>query len=156
MIKITLRYIFLNRRKSACHPRVFESGNPFRESAEVTHTLPHRVCVHSVGTPRHPSALHRSLHLFLFLFLLRMISSSKGCSPKRHPFTRVSFLRQSLQADIGKRILSSPPASLLPRYDRNRIRAGRRTKTRLKGVIQANVCLVRLLCQNQIIADSQQ
>ena len=32
--------------------------------------------------------------LFLFLFLLRIISSSKGCSPKRHPFTRVSFLCQ--------------------------------------------------------------
>jgi len=45
MIKITLRYIFLDRRKSACHPRVFGSGNPFRESAEVTHALPHRMWV---------------------------------------------------------------------------------------------------------------
>ena len=31
--------------KSAYNPRVFETGNPFRESAEVTHTLPHRMCV---------------------------------------------------------------------------------------------------------------
>ena len=73
--------------------------------------------------------------LFLFMFLLSMTSSSKGFSPKRHPYTRVSFLHQSLQTDIGKRMLSSPPASLLPRYGRNRIRAGRRTKTQLKRVI---------------------
>ena len=92
----------------------------------------------------------------LFLFLLRAISSSKGCLPKRHPCTRVSFLHQRLQADIGKRMLSSPPASLLPRDGHNRIRAGRRTKTQLKRVIQANVCLARRLCQNQFIADSQQ
>ena len=75
---------------------------------------------------------------------------------KRHPYTRASFLSQSLQADIGKHMLSSPPASLLPEYNRNRIRPGRRTKARLKSVTQANVCLVRLPCQNQIIADSQQ
>ena len=37
---------------------------------------------------------------FLFLFLLRMISSSKGCSPKRLPCSRVSFLHQGLHADI--------------------------------------------------------
>ena len=53
-------------------------------------------------------------------------------------------------------MLSPPPASLLPRYGRNRIRAGRRTKTQLKRVIQANVCLARRPCQNQFIADSQQ
>ena len=33
--------------KSAYHPRVFESGNPFRESAEVTHTLPPACVYHS-------------------------------------------------------------------------------------------------------------
>ena len=84
-----------------------------------------------------------------------MISSSKGCSPKRHPYTRASFLCQCLQADIGKRMLSSPPASPLPKYGRNRIRAGRRTKTQPKKVIRANVCLVRRPCQNHIIADTQ-
>ena len=73
-----------------------------------------------------------------------------------HPCTRVSFLHQSLHADIRKRMLSSLPASLLPRYGRNRIRAGRRTNTQLKGVTQANVCLARRPCQNQYIADSQQ
>ena len=94
--------------------------------------------------------------LFLFLFLSRIMSPSKGCFPIGHPYTRDLFLYQSLQADIGKRMLSSPPASLLPRYGRNRIRAGRWTKTRLKRVIQANVFVVRLPCQNQFIADSQQ
>ena len=52
-------------------------------------------------------------------------------------------------------MLSSPPASLLPKYGRNRIRAGRRTKTQLKRVIQASVCLAQRPCQNQFIADSQ-
>ena len=60
------------------------------------------------------------------------MSPPKGCSPIGHPYTRDLFLHQSLQADIGKRMLSSPPASLLPRYGRNRIRAGRQTKTQLK------------------------
>ena len=27
------------------HSMVFGSGNPFRQSAEVTHALPHRMCV---------------------------------------------------------------------------------------------------------------
>ena len=72
-----------------------------------------------------------------------------------HPYTRAPFLCQCLQADIGKRMLSSPQASLLPKYGRNRIRAGRRTKTQLKRVIRANVCLVRRPCQNHIIADTQ-
>ena len=73
-----------------------------------------------------------------------------------HPYTQATFSSQSLQADIGKRMLPSPPSSLLPRYGRNRIRAGRRTKTRLKRVIQSNVFLVRLPCQNPFIADGQQ
>ena len=65
-----------------------------------------------------------------------------------HPYTRASFLCQWLQSDTGKRMLSSPPASPLPKYGRNRIRAGRRTKTQPKGVIRANVCLVRHPCHN--------
>ena len=36
-------------------------------------------------------------------------------------------------------MLSSPPASPLPKYGRNRLRAGRRTKTQPKRVIRANV-----------------
>ena len=45
-------------------------------------------------------------------------------------------------------MLSSPLASPLPKYGRNRIRAGRRTKTQPKRVIRANVCLVRHPCHN--------
>ena len=56
-----------------------------------------------------------------------------------HPYTRASFLCQWLQSDTGKHMLSSPPASPLPKYGRNRIRAGRRTKTQPKRVIRANV-----------------
>ena len=77
-------------------------------------------------------------------------------SPIGRPYTRDLFLHQGLQADIGKRMLSSPPASLLPRYGRNRIKAWRRTKTHLKKVVQADVYLARRPCQNQFIADSQQ
>ena len=87
-------------------------------------------------------------NMFLFLFLLRIISSSKGYSPKRHPYTRASILCQWLQSDTGKRMMSSPPASPLPKYGRNRIRAGRRTKTQPKREIRANVCLVRHPCHN--------
>ena len=97
----------------------------------------------------------RSSKGYLCLFLLKIMSPSKGCSPIGHPYTRDLFLYQSSQADIGKRMLSSPPASLLPKYGRNRIRAGRRTKTQPKRVIRANVCLVRSPCQNHVIADTQ-
>ena len=55
------------------------------------------------------------------LFIKRMLTTW-------HPYTRVTFLCQMLQSDIGKRTLSLPPASLLPKYGRNRIRAGRRTR----------------------------
>ena len=109
------------------------------------------------GKQQHHVAFYEPKYFFyLFLFSLRIMSPPKGCPPIGHPYTRDLFLHQSLQADIGKRMLSSPPASLLPRYGRNRIRAGRRTKTQLKRVIQANVCLARRPCQNQFIADSQQ
>ena len=66
-----------------------------------------------------------------------------------NPYTRASFLCQCLQVDTGKCMLSSPPASPLPKYGRNRIRAGRRTKTQPKRVIRANVCLVRHPCHNR-------
>ena len=95
-------------------------------------------------------------HIYLVLVLIKDPLTIKRMLSLRHLYTRDFFICQSLQADIGKRMLSSPPASLLPRYGRNRIRAGRRTKTQLKRVIQANVCLARLPCQNQFIADSQQ
>ena len=96
------------------------------------------------------------LQYILFLFLLRIMSPSKGCSPIGHPYNRAIFLCHRLQFDIGKRMLSSPPASPLPKYARNRIRAGRRTKIQPKRVIQASVCLARRPGQNHIIADSQQ
>ena len=45
---LTLRYNLPELYwKSASHPRVFETGNPFRESAEVTHTLPPACVDHS-------------------------------------------------------------------------------------------------------------
>jgi hypothetical protein len=94
--------------------------------------------------------------LDLVLVLIKDPLTIKRMLTLRHPYTRATFLCQMLQSDVGKRMLSSPPASLLPKYRRNQIRAGRRTKTRLKSVTQANVCLVRLPCQNQFIADSQQ
>ena len=65
-----------------------------------------------------------------------------------HPYIRASFLCQWLQSDTGNRILSSPPASPLLKYGRNRITAGRRTKTQPKKVSPANVCLVRHPCHN--------
>ena len=65
----------------------------------------------------------QSLNSFL-LFLLRIMSPSKGCSPIEHPYTRDLFLCQRLQSDIGKRTLPSPPASLPLKYGRNMIRAG--------------------------------
>ena len=67
----------------------------------------------------------------------------------RHPYTRASFLCQGLQSDTGKCMLASPPASPLPKYGRNRIMAGRRSKTQLKRVIWADVCLVRHPCHNR-------
>ena len=75
------------------------------------------------------------------LFIKRMLATW-------HPYTRASFLCQWLQSDIGKHMLSSPPASPLPKYGRNRVRAGQRTKTQPKRVIRANVCLVRHPCHN--------
>ena len=45
-------------------------------------------------------------------------------------------------------MLSSPPALPLPKYGRNRVRAGQRNKTQPKRVIRANVCLVRHPCHN--------
>ena len=75
------------------------------------------------------------------LFIKRMLATW-------HPYTRASILCQWLQSDTGKRMLSSPPASPLPKYGRNRVRAGRRTKTQPKRVIRANVCLVRHPCHN--------
>ena len=62
-----------------------------------------------------------------------------------------SYIRV-FKTDIGKRMLSSPPASLLPRFGRNQFRAGRQTKT----AFRANACPARRPCQNQFIADSQQ
>ena len=38
-------YIFWTIGGSAYHPRVFGSGNSFRESDEVIRTLPHHMCV---------------------------------------------------------------------------------------------------------------
>ena len=92
----------------------------------------------------------------LVLVLIKGPLTIKRMVTLRHPYTRVSFLCQCLQADIGKRMLSSPPASPLPKYGRNRIRAGRRTKTQSKRVIRANVCLVRRPCQNHLIVDTHQ
>ena len=57
-----------------------------------------------------------------------------------------------LKTNIGKRMLSAPPASLLPRFGRNQFRAQQLTMT----VFRVNACLARRPCQNQIIADSQQ
>ena len=57
-----------------------------------------------------------------------------------------------LTTDIGKRMLSSPPASPLPKFDRNEFRAGRLTMTEFR----VNTCLARRPCQNQLITDSQQ
>ena len=75
------------------------------------------------------------------LFIKRMLTTW-------HPYTRATFLCQGLQSDIGKRMHVSPPASPLSKYGRNRVRAGRRTKTQSKRVIRANVCLVRHPCHN--------
>ena len=45
---LTLRYNLSELYwKSASHPRVFETWNPFRESAEVTHKLPPACVDHS-------------------------------------------------------------------------------------------------------------
>ena len=84
----------------------------------------------------------------LVLVLIEDNVTIKRMLTLRHPYTRASFLCQCLESDIGKRMLSSPPASPLPKYGRNRIRAGRRTKTQPKRVIRANVCLVRHPCHN--------
>ena len=65
--------------------------------------------------------------------------------------TRKKNYIRNLKTNIWKRMLPSPPASLLPRFGRNLFRAGRRIMTSLR----VNACLVRRLCQNQIIADSQ-
>ena len=78
-----------------------------------------------------------SLDADLVLVLIKDAFTIERMLSLRHPFTRDLFIHQSLQADIGKRMLASPPASLLSRYGRNRIRAGRRTKTQMKRVIQS-------------------
>ena len=99
--------------------------------------------------------LHHA-YVFLVLVFIKGPLTIKRMLSLRHPYTRASFLCKCLQADIGRRMLSSPPASLLPKYGRNRMRVGRRTKTQPKKVIRANVCLVRRPCQNQFIADTHQ
>ena len=95
------------------------------------------------------AAHHGTAHCVLVLVLIKDPLTIKRMLTLRHPFTRASFLCQGLQSDTGKRMLSSPPASPLPKYGRNRIRAGRRTKTQPKRVIRANVCLVRHPCHNR-------
>ena len=72
----------------------------------------------------------------------RMLAPKGIRIPGLHSYVRGYNLTQE------KRMLSSPPASPLPKYGRNRIRAGRRTKTQPKRVIRANVCLVRHPCHN--------
>ena len=76
----------------------------------------------------------------------------KDAHPKRTREPGIFSYIRILKTGIGERMLSSPPASLLPRFGRNQFRAGRRTKT----AIRVNACLARRPCQNQIIADSQQ
>ena len=88
------------------------------------------------------------LVLVLVLVLIKDLLIIKRMLATWHPYTRASFLCQWLQSDTGKRMLSSPPASPLPKYGRNRIRAGQRTKTQPNIVIRANVCLVRHPCHN--------
>ena len=110
----------------------------------------------SCDVSEYPSWKFETQVVVLVLVLIKDPFTIKSMLSIRHPCTRGLFIHQSLQADIGKRMLPSPPTSLLPKYGRNRIRAGRRIKTRLKRVIQAIFCLVRLPCQNQLIADGQQ
>ena len=88
------------------------------------------------------------IYLVLVLVLIKDHFFIKRMLATWHPYTRASFLCQWLESDIGKRMLSSPQAPPLPKYGRNRIRAGRRTKTQPKRVIRANVCLVRHPCHN--------
>ena len=92
--------------------------------------------------------LHGYVVLVLVLVLIKDDLFIKRMLATWHPYTRASFLCQWLQSDTGKCMLSSPPASPLPKYGRNRVRAGRRTKTQPKRVIRANVCLVRHPCHN--------
>ena len=94
--------------------------------------------------------------LVLVLVFIKDALTIKRMLTTRHPYTRDLFLYLSCKSRYRKCMLSSPPASLLPRYGRNRIRAGRRTKAQLKRGIEANVCLARRPCQNQFVADSQQ
>ena len=102
--------------------------------------LPRNVAGSSAGTS--------SLVLVLVLVLIKDDFFIKRMLATWHPYTRASFLCQWLKSDTGKRMLSSPPASPLPKYGRNRIRAGRRTKTQPKRVIRTNVYLVRNPCHN--------
>jgi len=102
------------------------------------------------------SAVYTYVLVVLVLILIKDALTIKRMLTTWHSFTRDLFIYQSCKSRYRKCMLSSPPALLLPRYGRNRIRAARRTKTQLKRVIQANVCLARRSCQNQFIADSQQ
>ena len=74
-----------------------------------------------------------SLSIVLVLVLIKDHFFIKRMLATWHPYTRASILCQWLQSDTGERMLSSPPASPLPKYGRNRIRAGRRTKIQPKG-----------------------
>ena len=122
------------------------------EAREGTSMLPHRE-----GSGKLLSAPrgHMCGSSVLVLVLIKNYLIIKRMLTTWHPYTQASFSCQCLQVDIGKRMLPSPPASLLSKYGRNRIKAKRRTKTQLKRMIRANVCLVRRPCQNQFIADSQ-
>ena len=134
-------HLFKIFRLETTGPMTSRSNSSFLKRGTVL------VCLRSVlQRPERPSPP------YLFVFLLSIISSSKGCPPRGIRIPGILSYIRILKIDIGKRMLSSPPASILPRFGRNQFKAGRRTMT----AIRVNACRARRPCQNQFIADSQQ
>ena len=125
-------HLFKIFRLEATGPMTSRSNSSFLKRGTVL------VCLRSVlQRPERPSPP------YLFVFLLSIISSSKGCPPRGIRIPGILYYIRILKIDIGKRTLSSPPASILPRFGRNQFKVGRRTM----AVLRVNACLVRRPCQ---------
>ena len=77
------------------------------------------------------------------------ITAARHAHHEASVYPRFILTSASGKTDIGKRVLFSPPGSLLPRFDRNQFRVGRRTKTAIRAI----ACPARRLCQNQFIGN---
>ena len=72
----------------------------------------------------------------VFLFLLGSSHRNQVCSPRGIRIPGIHSYTGALETDIGKRALSSPPASSLSRFGRNQFRTGRLAMTAFRVSVE--------------------